>query len=264
MTGVARGRLRRLLCAALLFVPLAHAGDLVIVIDDLGNNLAAGQRAIDLPGPVTYAILPHSPYGPRLARQAHRSGKEVILHMPMSNLGRRRLGEGALRPTMTREQFRDTLHRAIASVPHLSGINNHMGSELTQLPIAMRWLMEDLRCYRLYFLDSRTTSASVALDLALHHDIDALGRDVFLDNSRRYDDIAATFAHAINLLARSERIVLIGHPYPETLAFLERALPQLAAQGIVPVPASAALERRPSDPLMLALDEDKIDLNGGR
>src|SRR5690606_34736556 len=104
---------------------------LVIIIDDLGNRLAEGEATVNLPGRLSVAVLPHTSYGKHLARQAHLAGKDVLLHAPMSALDQRPLGPGALTGELTEAEFRDTLTEALAGVPHVAGVNNHMGSELT-------------------------------------------------------------------------------------------------------------------------------------
>ena len=44
---------------------------IAIIIDDLGWQLAPGQRVIDLPGPVACAVLPETPLGAKVAELAH-------------------------------------------------------------------------------------------------------------------------------------------------------------------------------------------------
>lgn len=54
-----------------------------IIIDDLGQSSERDSRTLALPGPVTMAIMPDTPHATTFARQAHKAGKTVILHMPM-------------------------------------------------------------------------------------------------------------------------------------------------------------------------------------
>ncbi len=151
-----------LLC---LLPPLAAAGAggappaISIIIDDIGARLRADRRAIDLPGPVAFAFLPHTPHGPALAELAHAQGKEVLLHMPMQAIEDGPLGPGAVTLHMDRTEFVDAVRRALATVPHVSGVNNHMGSLLTRHPGHMTWLMQELKARgNLFFVDSRTSA----------------------------------------------------------------------------------------------------------
>ena len=205
---------------------------ITIIIDDLGNNLRDGQRALALPGPVTYAVLPFRPHSRKLAEQAHRQGKEVMLHMPMSNSHDRPLGPGGLTAAQNRDLYEQRFHQAIASTPHISGVNNHMGSLLTANTERMQWLMETLKDYPLYFVDSRTSASSVAATTAYQNHIPTLERDIFLDHEQNVAFIDKQFKKLIKVARQKGSAVAIGHPYPTTLGYLENVLPRLDAMGI--------------------------------
>ncbi len=247
-----RARLPLLLCLLLSLVQAAAAGEarIALIIDDLGNDRAAGLRAVALPGPVTLAILPRTPHGARLARAAHERGKGVMLHLPLEALGGAPLGPGGIGLHMDRYQFLRTLREDLVSVPHARGVNNHMGSLLTRHPGAMAWLMRALRAYGLYFVDSRTTPATVATQLAAEIGVPYRQRDVFLDHDPEPAAVAAEFERLIARARQQGSAVGIGHPHPVTLAYLERALPQLRARGVELVPVTEILEpsTRPGPP----------------
>ncbi len=218
-----------------------------IIIDDMGDQREAGLRALDLPGAVTYAFLPHTPHARSLAESAHRLGKEVMLHLPMQAMESNHfLGPGALTLDMSRHQFRTTLRQDLNAVPHVAGINNHMGSLLTRHPGHMQWLMEELtQRVGLYFVDSRTTHHSVAAQLAREHNIPARQRDVFLDDDPSPDAILHQFKRLINKAVRQGSAIGIGHPYDSTLTVLSVMIPQLARAGIALVPVSTLLQDSP-------------------
>ncbi|TXS93861.1 divergent polysaccharide deacetylase family protein [Parahaliea maris] len=200
---------------------------LVLIIDDIGNQLDNGRAAVELPGRLNYAVLPHTPHGPQLAELAHRYGKEVLLHQPMSNLGHKALGRGGLTPELDRNHFHQILTAALASVPHVRGLNNHMGSDLTRRRPQMEWLMAELSARQLYFVDSRTDKGTVAAVVAGEASVPHLSRQVFLDNQRSEEAIAERFDYFIQLARERGLAVAIGHPYPETIAYLQRVLPKL-------------------------------------
>lgn len=214
-----------------------------IIIDDLGDQWRAGKRAIALPGPVTYAILPHTSYGVRLANLAHDSGKEVMLHLPMQSMEAKALGHGGLRLEMDRERFIQTVRENIAALPHLIGINNHMGSLLTQHPGHMQWLMEEIkRQGNLFFLDSRTTHLTVAEKIATEMGVPNSRRDVFLDDDPAPGAIARQLERLITKAKRKGFAIGIGHPYESTMQLLEVMLPTLAARNIRLVPVSELVQ----------------------
>ena len=135
-----------ILLSALPALLLAPAGAqqpvrIAIIIDDLGNNLALGHEAVNLPGALTYSVLPWRPYSAEIALRAHAEGKEVMLHLPMETTDGRAMGPGGLRTNMSRVEFARQVRSSLAAIPHVSGVNNHMGSLLTQHPGAMRWLL---------------------------------------------------------------------------------------------------------------------------
>jgi len=227
-----------------LAAPASPSARLVLIIDDIGYNAEAGSRAIALPGAVTYAVLPHTPHGKMLAEKAHQASKEVMLHAPMSNLAGMALGEGGLTLEQNEEEFLQTLRLAIADIPYVSGINNHTGSELTAAALPMQWVMLELKEQDLYFVDSMTTSASVAQATAIAHQVPSLRRNVFLDNVATAEAIDFEFRRALDIARQQGYAVVIGHPYPETLAYLEGALPSLKEQGIELVSASALIRHK--------------------
>ena len=217
-----------------------------IIIDDLGNRWERDVRAIDLPGPLGYAILPHTPFARRLAERAHALGKEVLLHQPMQAEQGLRLGPGGLQDDMRQADFVRILDHNLAALPHVRGINNHMGSRLTAQPRAMRWLMDTLRDHGgLFFIDSRTTRATVAEQTARSRGLPASRRNVFLDNIRDPEAIGRQFDRLIAHARRHGDAIGIGHPYPETLAVLARRLGELANRSDVQlVPVSRIVQLR--------------------
>ena len=214
-----------------------------IIIDDLGYALDVGRRAIALPGPVTYAVLPGAPRTAILANTAHENGKEVLLHLPLQAYPEDQAQEpGGINLDMSREEFGATFEAAFASVPHAIGVNGHRGSLLTRHPGHMQWLMEELLARDdLFFIDSYTTHKSVALQLARESGIRAMRRDVFLDPDRLPGTVAREFERMKQLARERGFAVAIGHPYPATLEFLERELPNLEAEGLELVAISVLL-----------------------
>lgn len=216
-----------------------------IIIDDLGNDHGRGLRALGLPQPLTYSILPHTPHAARLAHLAHTLGKEVLLHLPMASEDGRALGPGGLTPAMTEAELVRTVDAGLSAVPYASGISNHMGSLLTRRQQSMHRLMRAISDrHRLFFVDSRTTALSVAYQTARAHRIPAIQRDVFLDHERDSVSILEQLHRLTDLARRNGSALGIAHPYPETLEVLRAALPALPARGIELVPVSRLMQQR--------------------
>ncbi|MFW3898301.1 divergent polysaccharide deacetylase family protein [Pseudomonas bharatica] len=227
----------RAFCLALLclLAGVAHGAPaqqqrayLSVIIDDLGQNPARDSRTLALPGPVTMAIMPDTPHATDFARQAHKAGRTVILHMPMDPA----TGPYAWHPGTPLPELEQRLNAALAKVPYAAGVNNHMGSRMTAQPEAMAWLMGELQRRGLFFVDSRTSAATVAAAKAQALGLASLSRDVFLDDVRTPEAIAGQLRIAVELARKQGTAVVIGHPYPQTLDVLEHELPRLKAQGI--------------------------------
>ncbi len=206
---------------------------IAIIIDDLGYQLAAGRRALALPGPVAFAVLPETPHGRRLAMLANDAGREVLLHLPLQAANHEGPAEpGGITLDMTRGAFRTTFAAAMETVPFAVGVSSHRGSLLTRHPGHMAWLMQEIRAREdLFFIDSFTTHESVALQVAREEGVWAARRDVFLDHERTTDAVAREFERLKHKARRQGHAVAIGHPFPETLEVLEEQLPRLGDQG---------------------------------
>ncbi len=216
---------------------------IAIIIDDLGHNLSRDRRVLSLPTSVAVAVLPGTPHGQQLARQATRIGHEVLLHMPMESREVRSPESIHLSATMDQVKFGSVLNQALDQIPQAVGVNNHQGSWLTSQAEPMRWLMEVIsQRGGLYFVDSRTSADSVALREARKLQVPALGRHVFLDHRRDREAIVDALNTLVERAKQHGSAVAIGHPHPETIETLEWALPQVAAQGVRLVPPSKLLD----------------------
>lgn len=213
---------------------------IAIIIDDIGNQWLAGRRSVELTGDITLAVLPFSPHALALAQLAQRRGKELMLHAPMEPETHHAWHQG-LDTLMDEHAIRTQLTLMLDSLPMVKGVNNHMGSALTQRDQSMTWIMEELAQRNLYFIDSRTSAHSRALEQARRLALASAKRDVFLDNVRSLDAINRQFNTLLHLARTRGSAIAIGHPYPETLLFLEKVLPDLPATGVQLMPVSQLL-----------------------
>ncbi|MNN32043.1 Divergent polysaccharide deacetylase [compost metagenome] len=141
-------------------------------------------------------------------------------------------GPYAWHPGTPIDELAKRLDAALAKVPYAAGINNHMGSRMTAQREPMAWLMGELQRRHLFFVDSRTSAATVAAAEAQAQGLAHVSRDVFLDDVRTAEAITGQLQQGIALAHKQGSAVLIGHPYPQTLEVLERELPRLRSQGI--------------------------------
>ncbi len=196
---------------------------LALIMDDIGYDRQALQRLLDLKIPMAISVLPDAPLARQSALMAHQAGQLVMLHLPMEPenpyLGRH-MSDAFLYTGMDEQQLRQVFEADLVHVPFVEGVNNHMGSRLTQQPEPMQWVMDVCREHGLFFVDSRTHKDSVAAQAARDAGIAWASRRLFLDHRTDPDALQAAWDKAV-ACAEHQRCILIAHPHKETLQFLE-------------------------------------------
>ncbi len=212
-----------------------------IVIDDLGQDLHAARQAIKMPYPLTFAVLPHLPHSSATAEEAHHAGREVMLHLPMEPNSAAEPGPGEIRMGMSAAEVGRLIDADLSSVPHAAGVNNHMGSRATTNARLMTEVIDALLERHLFFIDSRTTAQSVALEVARRRGIPSFYRSVFLDDVETVPYTVGQLRKFLRVVEDQDAALAIGHPHPTTLAALERYLPEFERHDIELVAASQLL-----------------------
>lgn len=207
---------------------------MAVVVDDLGNELAPAARIAGWREPVAGAVLPDLRWSAASAETLARGGHEVLLHLPMEPEGypRVRPGPGLVLRSQSDAEIERLLEDDLATVPGAVGVNNHMGSAATADPRVMRAVVRVLSRRGLFFLDSRTTDATVAEKTAEEASVRAASRRVFLDDVAREDPIRAQLDELVRRAHQEGSAIAIGHPYPVTLFVLEKELPELRKRGV--------------------------------
>ncbi|WP_158971269.1 divergent polysaccharide deacetylase family protein [Paraglaciecola sp. L3A3] len=232
----------RLFIFSFLLLASLHgqAAQVSLIIDDMGNN-QRDALAFSLPAEVTFAILPNKPLSSAFSTRAAQQHREVILHMPMESLARVNQEKGVLLSTMQPNEIIQTLKQALSTVPNAVGMNNHMGSRLTQLSQPMSVTMDYLSKRGLFFVDSRTTRYSKAELIAQKAGVLNTKRNVFIDHVIEINEIDQQFQRLLRLAKKYGHAVGIGHPHPETLQYLNENLQNIETQGISLVKLSDVL-----------------------
>ncbi|OPY06737.1 MAG: Divergent polysaccharide deacetylase [Syntrophaceae bacterium PtaB.Bin038] len=215
-----------------------------ILIDDIGYDPEALRRLLAIEAPLAFSVLPHTPHARSSAEAVHRARREVLLHLPMEPHGwpERDPGRGAIFASMTEREIRRTLLDDLESVPHARGVNNHMGSKLMEERDPIRTVFRVLQEKGLFFVDSLTTEASVGPALAAECSIRFARRDLFIDDAVDRSRAAIRLEQLLDDRETWSELLLIGHPYPETVSALEEAIPRFRAAGIRVVPLSARVD----------------------
>lgn len=216
----------------------AQTNRVAIVIDDMGYRYT-DKHALSLPGAITYAFLPHTTYGKKLAVLANNSNHDVLIHIPMESENRKKLGPGALTSAMNEQAVNQSLAKSLAEIPFAIGINNHMGSYLTQIYQPMAWIMDFLKQHELLFLDSKTSPYSKAEQAAIDYNVPVQSRQIFLDNELTDEYISQQFNQLVNFAKKHKSAIAIAHPHPETINILNKLIPTLKSHEIELVPLSS-------------------------
>ncbi len=219
--------------------PLKPLPRVALIIDDLGYDRPAAERLMELNAPFTFAILPHSPHQETIARAAHARGLELILHLPMEPVEYPEVnpGPGTLLAAMPPDELLRVLEGNLRAVPHIRGVNNHMGSRLTARSEQLYQVFSVLKRRGLYFVDSRTTDETVCRPSARLFELPFAQRDVFLDHVHEPAAIRRQLRELVRTARLKGEAVAIGHPHPTTIAVLREELPELRRQVEI-VPAS--------------------------
>jgi hypothetical protein len=219
--------------------PLRKPPQVAIIIDDLGYDRHLAEKLIGLNAPLTVAILPHSPHQENIARLAHAHGLDVMLHLPMEPVEYPEInpGPGVLLTAMSPDELLRVLEEDLAAVPHVQGVNNHMGSKLTARSEQIYQVFSVLKQRGLFFIDSRTTSESVCRSSARLFQIPFAQRDVFLDHIHDAAFIRKQLRELVRIARLKGEAVGIAHPHPLTYTILKEELPALRQQVEI-VPAS--------------------------
>jgi uncharacterized protein len=221
-----------------------HGGArLAIILDDLGSDRAAAEAIFSLDYPLTISVLPFHANSAEIATEAHQRGYEVMLHLPMQSVGKEAAEAQELRPGMMAAEISRDLNEMLSSVPEVVGVNNHQGSQATADARLMGELMPLLRERHLFYVDSRTTAATVAFEAAEHAGVRSGYRNVpFLDDVQDVGAIRRQLELAFREAKVKGNAIAIGHPHAETLQALKEELPKAVGMGIELVLASEVVK----------------------
>lgn len=206
---------------------------LAIILDDLGSDRRVAQEIFGLPYPLTLSILPNHEHSEEIAEEAERRGYQVMLHLPMQAVASEKPEAQELRPGMPAREVSQLVNQFLRNVPGAVGTNNHQGSEATSDPALMGELMPVLRGRHLFYIDSRTTAATVAYETAQRSQVRSAFRNVpFLDDVEEVGAVRKQLELALRGAREKGGAVAIGHPHAATLEALRDVLPKAQEEGV--------------------------------
>ncbi len=212
---------------------------IAIVIDDLGLTHAASGRLATMRGPYTLAYLPYAEDLVSQTAKVREAGHELIVHLPMEPKNQSAdPGPNALLAGLDHQEFERRIDWNLNRFNGFVGVNNHMGSLMTEQAGQMVRVMVHLRRGGYLFLDSLTSPNSVASRAAAATGVPHIKRDVFLDNIQEKALVELQLAKAERIARKRGYAVAIGHPYEVTLSALQDWRSTLGDRGFALVPIS--------------------------
>ncbi len=213
-------------------------GTVAIIVDDMGSSLQEARALMEINVPLTFSLIPGLPKVREVADAANSRGYQVMIHIPMEPQGYpgKRLEANGLLVSQGDDEIARRMDSYVRGVPHAVGANNHMGSRFTEERQKMTVVLNQLKARSLFFVDSRTSPHSLGLSLAHTLEVDAAGRNVFLDNVQEAGAIRVQLEQLAELARKKGSAIGICHPRKSTIDALAKALPELKREGITFVP----------------------------
>ncbi len=216
---------------------------LAIVVDDFGiHNDELLDKFCSLDKNITFAILPDQRFSELVMRKAVETGHETLIHIPMEPVSypQNNPGSNAIYVHLSQREIRKRMERFIKQLPLCIGANNHMGSLATTDETVMRTVLNVLKENDLFFIDSRTSTTSIAYDLARQMIIPAFESSLFLDTP---DISQRTLNNKISLLKSMaqthDKILVITHcATEERYKFLKQFIEKISRFDFELIPVS--------------------------
>ncbi len=214
-----------------------------IIIDDIGYDTKKALRLANIGIPITLSILPFTPHGKDILKKASNKNTEFMLHLPMEPKEFPSIdpGKGALLASMGPDAIIASLENDIDFIPQIKGINNHMGSKLTESSEIMNQVFSIIKKRNLFFIDSFTSSESKCFESAKLFKVRFAKRDVFLDNIQEEEFILEQLKKLKKTALQKGFAVGIGHPYKSTITAIEKIIPDFKKE-VVFVKASSIVK----------------------
>jgi len=213
--------------------PIRVKGKIGLIIDDFGyRNDEISDGFLHLDVNLTCAVIPGHVYSSSFGEKAVSRGHEVIVHMPMENVGENRGEEKfVLRVDMKPDAVKNRVYDALDQIPEAIGMNNHQGSQATADPGVMNSVAAVLKERNKFFIDSRTTPETVAESIMNNWKVPSARRNVFLDNDHDEEKITRQLLSLVEIAERDGSAIGIGHVKQNTLNVLRKQIPELKRKG---------------------------------
>ena len=223
--------------------PRQYQGKLAVIVDDCGADMTTVRALLNTGLPFSYAILPDKEFSSDVLEMVKSRGKVPMLHLPMEPLSRSAMSEGN-RTIMTNTSAatqQALVRKHLQSLPGVIGVNNHQGSKATADKGTMKAVLQVLKKENVFFVDSRTNSASIARDMAKQMGVATARNDIFLDNSSNVEDIRKQIYKAFAMAEKNGSAIAICHARKNTAKCWQMYAEDFKKSGITFVPVNKLL-----------------------
>lgn len=220
-----------------------YSGKLAVIVDDCGYDMSSVRTLLNTGLSLNFAVLPYKPYSSDVLEMIKSDGRVAMLHLPMEPMDRSAMSEGSstICTDMSKDKILELTRKAINSLPGVSGVNNHQGSKATADSATMTTVLQELRNQDLFFVDSRTSSKSVARDKAVAMGVPTARNDIFLDNSSDVQAIRKQIYKAMDIAEKNGSAIAICHARPNTAKAWSMYAEEIKNTGIELVPITDLL-----------------------
>ena len=223
--------------------PRQYQGKVAVIVDDCGADMTTVRALLNTGLPFSYAILPDKEFSSDVLEMVKSRGKMPMLHLPMEPLSRSAMSEGN-RTIMTNTSAatqQALVRKHLQSLPGVIGVNNHQGSKATADKATMQAVLQVLKKENIFFVDSRTNSASIARDMAKQMGVATARNDIFLDNSSNVEDIRKQIYKAFAMAEKNGSAIAICHARKNTAKCWQMYAEDFKKSGITFVPVNKLL-----------------------
>lgn len=208
-------------------------GRLGIIIDDVGYRRVGVEGFVQIGRPLNFSILPHAPWAQQEAKAALEAGYLIMLHQPMEPLDTSiEVGDDAITTGMEDGDIISILEGNLSLLPGVEGVNNHMGSRVTADEGIMRRVLRVIKEKGLFFVDSRTSPASLAFEVGKDMGVPTVCNSSFIDNENGVEQIKGMIRSLGRRALRRGSAIGIGHDRPATFEALSQMIEELETAGI--------------------------------
>jgi len=221
---------------------------LAIIVDDFGyNKEALIKEFMTLDKSITFSIIPGLTASQKVMQKAYNQNRESMIHIPMEPISypENDPGNNAIFVDYSEEEIQDLMQDYIKELPLCVGANNHMGSLATKYDYIMRPVLRELHKNDLFFVDSKTTTKTVAAKLATEVGINVEENNLFMDNSYSAGRVLRVTKKILNYAKTHDDLIAITHFRKSSLEELKKILKNLEGKNIKLTPISEIV--RPKD-----------------